>query len=187
VASLIDRAIADEPSDPALTARPLRVTRGDGTVTNEQEATRIVRSALEPKSVRPESPVEANWHEAGQAGVHKAMQALSERYAWPWTVVDLDAGLRGELADTFFRHILDSVTSESGEPSDATRVELRRLAEDMAKGMRVRAALLPEATEVKEAGIGEPRASEMLVAAVSAEMGVAPDEAVRLTEAALGS
>jgi hypothetical protein len=34
VASLIDRAIAAEPSDPALMARPLRVHTRDGTITN---------------------------------------------------------------------------------------------------------------------------------------------------------
>lgn len=160
---------------------------GHATPVNEQEAGRVVQDALAPVPASPDSAPQQNWQDAAHAGGQKAMQALSERYMWPWTIEDLDSGLRGELAGTFFRYMLESVTNVCGDPDDAIRVEVRRIAEDMAKAMRARSALLSQATKVKAAGIGEPRGSEMLVTAVCAETGVGRDEGLRLSETVLGN
>jgi hypothetical protein len=159
---------------------------GHTTPINEQEAGRLVREALEPAPASPSDAKQAEWNDAALAGVQKATHALAEKYDWPWTVEDLDSGLRGELADTFFRYMLENVTREFGEPDDVTRVELRRKAEGSATHMRARTALMSEVEKVKAAGIGEPQSSEMLVGAVCAEIGVGRDEGIVLTKSVLG-
>jgi hypothetical protein len=159
---------------------------GHTTPINEHEAGRVVREALEPAPAGPSDAKLDDWNAAAQAGVKKAMHALAENYAWPWTVEDLDSGLRGELADTVFRHTLESVTKEFGEPDDVTRVELRRRAEGTATNLRARTAIMSEVEKVKAEGIEEPRASEMLVGAVCAEIGVGREEGIQLTKSVLG-
>lgn len=154
----------------------------------EQEAGRILTTMLE--AVPAAAPVGSGgleWLDVGPSGGEKAMNILCARYTWPWTVEDLDAGLRGELSDTFFRCLLEAATAATGEPDDTKRVGLRRTAEAIAQAMRVGAALTSARARTQGEGLDERQGIDAMVSGVCAEMGVGREEGQKLAEQTLAA
>lgn len=148
-------------------------------------AAHLPPGATAPLGSKVSAPL-SDWRKAGEIGSRKALMVLAQTYPTPWTVPDLDAGLRAALAPVLFDCLVSTAVAASSSDHDVPpQAELRRMAEEIARVERIVISMSSASSKVKLDGVEMTDALEVMVTYVCVEMGVDRDVGRRLVHRTL--